>query len=158
LVSTTLDQNVTGFVLDGRFRFCNCHCQNRFMNEKRGKQSKVPKRRRSRSSQGLNPVATFLADGSRLATLREHVDLKTPTKTHVELSRSEWVKLVASRLAAEPPSFEVAMFGVGPINRDRAIYEIRKGSRIGRELIEIERRTISFEADALRRRGIRRYR
>ena len=93
--------------------------------------------------------ATFLADGSRLASLREHMDPATPTKTHAELTKAELVELVVSRLERAPASYQIAMFGVGPIDKERAVYEVKRGSRIGAQLIELERLTIAHEASAL---------
>jgi hypothetical protein len=89
--------------------------------------------------------ASYLADGATMATLRQVADPTIPTKNLVELSLDERVALVLRRLESQPAEFTVAIFGVGLIDKHRALYEVRTRSPIGRNLIEIEQRLIVHE-------------
>src|ERR1035441_9218033 len=60
-----------------------------------------------------NTPATFTFDGSRMATLREYLDPKVPTKNLIELSEDQLVDLKIRRLEMEPEDFKLAMMGVG---------------------------------------------
>jgi hypothetical protein len=60
----------------------------------------------------------------------------------VELSLDERVVLTVKRLESEPDSFAIAMFGVGTINKQRAIREVRARSKVGLQVMEIEERMI----------------
>lgn len=87
--------------------------------------------------------ASFTVDGKRMATLREVLDPTIPTKNLIELSENDRVDLVVKRLETEPDDFKTAAFGVGVIDKHRAIAEVKARSEVGRNLIEIEQRFIN---------------
>ena len=82
--------------------------------------------------------ACYAFDNSRMATLQELISPNVPTKNLVELSDDQLAELVVSRLEMEAPDFQLAMMGVGIIDKARAIAEVKARSTIGRYLIEIE--------------------
>lgn len=85
--------------------------------------------------------ASYGADGT-LATLREVADPKVPTLSLPELSPVQRADVVVKRIEAQP-KFQIAMVGAGLIDKERAIAEVKAGSRIGRALMEIEQRVIN---------------
>lgn len=99
-----------------------------------------PARRGSKRSQ--LPVG-YLADGTRTATRREVANPTIPTKSDAALTEVERRELIIQRIVAD--EFQVAVLGIGVLDRDRAIAAIRSGSRLGRNLEEIERRLIAHE-------------
>jgi hypothetical protein len=82
--------------------------------------------------------ASFTFDGSRMASLREHIDPAVPTKNLIELSEDQLVDLTIRRLEMEPDDFKLAMMGVGIVDKHRAVAEVKARSWIGRSLVEIE--------------------
>jgi len=105
------------------------------------------RKRTSRHAHRLLP-ATYVADGSRMASLREMVDPRIPTKPIHTLSGQELTDLVAQRFESSREDFRIRMLGVpGIIDKPRAIREIRAGSHIGAHLIDIEKRMIRFLAE-----------
>lgn len=87
------------------------------------------------------PVS-FSADGTKMATLHEHVDPNVPTLSLAEMTTNQRAEIVAKRIE-EQPKFEISMVGVGTIDKQRAIAEVKAQSKIGRTLIEIEQRLIN---------------
>jgi hypothetical protein len=91
----------------------------------------------------LDIPASFLADGSRFATLREVIDPSVPTRPLDRLSQHELASLVVHRLENDDKEFMIRMLGVpGIIDKARAIGEVKALSHIGVHLIDIERRFI----------------
>ncbi len=82
--------------------------------------------------------AGFLADGSRMATLREVLDPRTPTRAHAHLSEDHRFDLAAKRFELAPASLTLEILGRGPIGRMEAIAEIRGRTRLGRHLLELQ--------------------
>jgi hypothetical protein len=103
---------------------------------------------RKRAKPDLDTSAGYLADGTGLASLRQVADPAVPTRNAIELSQHERSVLVAKRLEAAPEDFQIAMFGVGIVDKNRAIQEVRARSKIGLLIIEIELRVIESEATA----------
>lgn len=85
--------------------------------------------------------AGFHADGSKAATLREVLDPDVPTVQLTDLTLEQRAKLVAKRLELQP-AIELAMVGAGMIDKARAINEVKKKTRVGKLLIEIEHQMI----------------
>ena len=93
------------------------------------------------SQKQLDMPASYSADGT-LATLREVVNPQVPTLSLAELSPAQRVDVVAQRIEAQP-KFQIAMVGAGVIDKERAIAEVKSGTKIGRALMEIEQRVIN---------------
>jgi len=96
-----------------------------------GPRVRVPRHEHSR------PAGYLL--NNEFASLAEVIDPKIPTRNLVELDAQQTRKLVVRRLQLAPESFQVAMIGIGLVDKHRAIAEVESDSRIGRYLIEIER-------------------
>ncbi len=86
------------------------------------------------------PVA-YSSDGEKLVSLRQAVEQNTPHLSLPKLSDEQRRNLVAARIAAQP-KFKIAMLGAGLVDKKRAIEEVRAGSKVGRNLMEIEQRVI----------------
>jgi hypothetical protein len=86
--------------------------------------------------------ASFNAEGTQMATLREVVNPEVPTLSLAELSPDQRADLVAKRIEAQP-KFQLAMVGAGIIDKERAIAEVKAKTKIGRALCEIEQRVIN---------------
>ena len=85
--------------------------------------------------------AGFHADGSAAATLQEVLDPAVPTLHSTDLTLQQQAELVAKRLASQP-KIELAMVGAGMIDKDRAIAEVKRKTKVGKLLIEIEHQMI----------------
>ena len=108
--------------------------------KKRGARAKTLKPAAIPQSQ-WNLPASYSADGT-LATLRQVADPAVPTLSLPELSPAQRADVVVKRIEAQP-KFQLAMVGAGIIDKDRAIAEVKAGSKIGRALMEIEQRVIN---------------
>jgi len=86
----------------------------------------------------LDLPAAFTADGSRMATLREVLDPKIPTRTLRQLSEDHRFDLAAKRIELAPESFRLVIPGHGIIDKVRGVTEVRDRSRIGRHLAELQ--------------------
>lgn len=95
--------------------------------------------------------ASYCADGT-LATLREVADPQVPTLSLPELSAAQRADVVVKRIEAQP-EFRIAMVGAGLIDKERAIAEVKSGSKVGRALMEIEQRVINNLVDRAARQG-----
>ena len=82
--------------------------------------------------------AGFTADGSRMASLREVVDPKLPTRNLLQLSEDHRFDLAAKRIEMGPNDFTVTIPGYDTLNKRQAVAEIRDRSRIGRHLAEVQ--------------------
>ena len=81
------------------------------------------------------------ADG-HWVTLKEAVKEKAAALSFGQLSPDQQAELVAQRIERQP-KFELAMVGVGLVDRDHAVQEVRAQTPTGRTLVEIEQRMIS---------------
>lgn len=116
-----------------------------------GKSRKSRAKKRGGRAKSLRPApipqsqwelpASYSADGT-LATLREVADPKVPTLSLPELSPVQRADVVVKRIEAQP-KFQIAMVGAGIIDKERAIAEVKAGSKVGRALMEIEQRVIN---------------
>lgn len=86
--------------------------------------------------------AGFHSDGSKPATLRDVLDPDVPTMQLTDLTLEQRAKLVAKRLELQP-SIELAMVGAGMIDKTRAIKEVKRKTKVGKLLIEIEHQMIA---------------
>jgi hypothetical protein len=86
----------------------------------------------------LDLPAGFTADGSRMATLREVLDPKVPTRTLRQLSEDHRFDLAAKRIEMAPETFRLVIPGHGTIDRVRGLTEVRDRSRVGRHLAELQ--------------------
>lgn len=86
----------------------------------------------------LDLPAGFIADGSRMATLREVLDPKVPTRTLRQLSEDHRFDLAAKRIEMAPESFRLVIPGHGIIDKVRGVTEVRDRSRIGCHLAELQ--------------------
>lgn len=92
----------------------------------------------------LKKPAGYIFDGSRMATLGELVDPNIPTTNLVELTEDQVINLIIKRLEMEPNDFKIAMIGIGIVDKTRAIAEVKSRTKIGRNIVEIERHLISM--------------
>ena len=86
-----------------------------------------------------------------MATLKEIVDAKVAhPKSCAELSRAQLVKLVTKRIEQQR-NFQIAMVGIGVLDKKRAIREVKAQSQAGKILTEIERRVIDNQLERVRK-------
>lgn len=88
-----------------------------------------------------------LTPDGRWITLREFADQKMVTLSSGSLPEQlapagQEAELVEKRIAYRP-DFKVAMIGIGIVDQERAMQEVRKQTPAGRTLINIELRTIA---------------
>ena len=74
-----------------------------------------------------------------LISLREVTNTPGAVLSFASLTGEQQAELVAARIAMQE-KFEVSMIGVGKVDKERAIEEVRARSPIGLALIEIESR------------------
>ena len=70
------------------------------------------------------------------------------TMSCAELTSEQRVKLVAKRIQQQR-KFSIAMVGIGVIDKDRAIAEVKAQSRIGKILMEIEQHVIDDQIERI---------
>ena len=87
-----------------------------------------------------NLPVSFTPDGSP-ASLREYLRPTHPVLPVSQLTPEQWIDLTARRIELRP-DYQMAVFGVGTLDRERALVEVRGRSPIGRVLVEIEQRLI----------------
>jgi hypothetical protein len=86
--------------------------------------------------------AGFRADGSALLSLRELLALpETDARRLADLTDDEQVELTAQRIGGLQ-KFRIELVGIGVLDKEQAIVEVRKRSSAGRTLIEIEKRAL----------------
>lgn len=95
--------------------------------------------------------AGYTADGKKMATLRDVVDPDTPTMNLSQLTDKQRLDLVAKRIEMQS-DFQIAMVGAGLIDQKRAIQEVKAGTRIGRNLAEIEQRLLNHVIEAAQKK------
>ncbi len=90
----------------------------------------------------------------RWITLREFAEKKIATLSSGSLPEQlvpagQEAKLVEKRIA-QRPDFKVAMIGIGIVDQERAMQEVRNKTSAGRTLINIELRTIANVIERVR--------
>jgi hypothetical protein len=110
------------------------------------KQKKSAKKGSRKKADGLlqkqwTIPAGFHADGSAAATLQQVLDPAVPTLHLNDLTLQQQAELVAKRLAMQS-KVELAMVGAGMIDKARAISEVKRKTKVGKLLIEIEHQMI----------------
>ena len=87
-----------------------------------------------------------IAPDGRWITLREFTEERMAalsfSNLSEQLSADHQAELVGERLT-HSPDFEVAVIGLGIVNQERALQEVREQTPAGRTLINIELRTIA---------------
>ena len=103
----------------------------------------------------LGLPAGFTSDGARMATLREVLSPAVATRSIPQLSQDHWLDLAAKRVQLRPAEFSLTVPLHGKIGRERAVTEIRAGTRIGLHLAEIEKTMVmqSTSQRSNRRKG-----
>lgn len=95
--------------------------------------------------------AGYRSDGKKMATLQEVVDPETPTMNLSQLSDDQRLALVSKRIEMQP-DFQIAMLGAGLIDQKRAIQEVKSGTPIGRNLVEIEERLLNHVIETAKKK------
>lgn len=93
----------------------------------------------TREDHWSRPVA--MAPDGQWISLREVIDEEPARLSFVQLSLEQQSELVAERIK-QRPVFDVAILGLGPLSRKRAINEVRARTSVGSTLIDIEQRMI----------------
>ena len=87
-----------------------------------------------------------ITPNGRWITLREFTEKKMVTLSSEslpeQLAPGQEAELVEKRIAYRP-DFKVAMIGIGIVDQERAMQEVREQTPAGRTLINIELRTIA---------------
>jgi hypothetical protein len=94
------------------------------------------------SRQQWKMPVSYTADGAEMASLAQMVNPDVPTLSLPEMTPDQRAEIVARRIAAQP-KYEISMVGVGTIDKQRAIDEVKAKSKIGQILMEIEQRVIN---------------
>jgi hypothetical protein len=112
---------------------------------KRPPKKKPPSKRLSVAvEQWKLPVACDA--GGAFVTLEEAAKTKVAALAFTELSPDLQAELVAKRIDMQP-KFDVAMVGLGFVDKQRAVQEVRARTPAGKTLIEIEQRMIARMID-----------
>jgi hypothetical protein len=90
----------------------------------------------------LSLPAGFSPDGDRMVSLRDVISPKIATIDFPQLSPEKKAELTIARLEQQP-DFKLGMVGIGVVDKDRAILEVKKQTPAGKTLVEIEQRTIA---------------
>jgi hypothetical protein len=77
------------------------------------------------------------ADGEKPVTLRELADGTPALLPSNSLTDEQRTGLITSRIRAQQ-TFKLSIYGVGVIERERAISEVERGSRIGKSIAQVE--------------------
>jgi len=124
-------------------------------NQKRARSSKrrksAAKKKRSRASQAERVPprqwrlpAGFKADGTTMVTLQDLLSLpEQETKRLDDLTETEQADLTAERLR-NLEKFSITLVGVGVLNKEDAIREVKAHTSAGKTLVEIEKRTLEM--------------
>lgn len=87
-------------------------------------------------------AAGFHVDG-RLASLRDVMNPAVATVDGPALSSEQRVTLTVHRLQSQA-KFRLGVLGVGIVDKDRAITEVRDGTSLGLALVAVEHRAIDL--------------
>lgn len=112
------------------------------MIKKKSKESKRTKE--ERLAEQLQLVAGFSDDGREMVTLQQLLQLKIALLA--EISKEQQNKLTIERIKAQK-EFKIAFLEdsiTKELDKDGAIEQINKGSKIGEQLVRIEMRAIQF--------------
>ena len=93
----------------------------------------------TREDHWSRPVA--MAPDGQWISLREVIDEEPARFSFAQLSREQQSELVAERIK-QRPVFDVAILGLGPLSRKRAVNEVLARTSVGSTLIDIEQRMI----------------
>ena len=94
--------------------------------------------------------AGFSADGTQLISLHDVLSLPETSVRHLsDLSDDEQVELTAERIRGQR-KFQIAMVGVGVLNKEQAVAEVKARTPAGRTLVEIEKRVVRMVVDEAR--------
>lgn len=90
----------------------------------------------------LDLPVSFDSSGN-LVTLREAMQKDHPPMLSPgSLCPEKKAELTVKRIEAQP-QFQIAMIGAGLVDKERAIREVRAGTAVGHQLVEIEQRMIN---------------
>jgi hypothetical protein len=90
----------------------------------------------------------MLLRGRRFATAADVLDPDVPTRINRDLSAEELRRLALARIRRRKQFVSVRMFGSPDvIDKRRALHEIKRNSKVGRQLVEIERRYALLELE-----------
>ena len=112
------------------------------MINKKSKESKRTKE--ERLAEQLQLVAGFSKDGREMITLEQLLQMKIALLA--EISKEQRDKLTIERIKAQK-EFKIAFLEDGitkELDKDGAIDQITKGTKIGEQLVRIEMRAIQF--------------
>ena len=94
--------------------------------------------------------AGYQRDGSSMLYLRELLDApETDASSLTDLTEEQQAELTAERIRHQR-KFRISLVGIGTIDKERAIAEVRALSPAGRTLIEIEKRAIRMAIEDAR--------
>lgn len=119
------------------------------------KKKKEPTRAAASRSDGISQeqrqlVAGFRRDGSSMLSLNDLVSApESDSKNLNDLSEDEQATLTVERIRAQK-KFSIELVGLGKLDKERAIAEVRQKTPAGRVLIDIERRTMRMLIEAAR--------
>jgi hypothetical protein len=104
--------------------------------------SKTAKEKEESLQRQLKMPVSYTTDGVKMATLEEHINSAIPTLQLGEMSAEQRADVVVQRILSQK-NYEITMPGVGTLDKERAIAEVKANSNIGKTLIEIEQRVIN---------------
>jgi hypothetical protein len=100
--------------------------------------------------------AGYRADGSGMLSLRDLLAApETDTRGLSDLTEAEQAELTAERIRGQR-TFRIELVGVGVLDKERAIAEVRALSSAGRTLIEIEKRALRMVIEDARTESLER--
>jgi hypothetical protein len=80
----------------------------------------------------------FYEGGEKPVTLRELAEGSTPALLPAEsLTDEQRMGLIIDRIKAQD-AFELSVYGAGSIDKERAIHEVKAGSRVGNAIARVE--------------------
>ena len=98
------------------------------------------------------PVA-FCKGYTKPVTLRELVEGAPPPLPFDSLTEEQRTGLVIARILGQR-KFSLSVYGVGVINQERAISEVKEGSKIGKSIARVELMMIQEMIDLAKGKGI----
>ena len=106
-------------------------------------------RSRSRGSaiteEQWNMPVSFDLDG-RPVSLREYVEGGRAATSFESLNDDQRAELAAKRIEMQP-TYEMGTIGAGMVSKQRALDEVRRKTKLGRRLVQIEMRVIVYLVD-----------
>jgi len=95
--------------------------------------------------------AGYSADGRKKIGLQDLLDCDDPAASFSRLSYRQLAELTCARIQGQR-SFKIGVVGIGILGKARACDEVRRRTRVGRELVELERMTIMDSINRASRR------